>query len=44
MKREIIRCPICSKRVMDIESGYAVLYIKCKHCRQEHRIVWQEAA
>ena len=39
--REIIKCPTCGKRVLDIEAEYVVLYIKCKHCGKEHKIVWQ---
>ena len=40
-KRTAIRCPVCNKRVLDIDAEYAVLYIKCKHCGKEHRIVWR---
>jgi len=39
--RVIIKCPICQKRVLDIDSEFAVLYIKCKHCGKEQRIVWR---
>jgi phage FluMu protein Com len=37
--RRIVRCPLCNKRVLDIEGDYVVLYIKCPHCRTEHKIV-----
>jgi DNA-directed RNA polymerase subunit RPC12/RpoP len=40
-QRKIIKCPTCGKRVLDIDADFAVLYIKCPHCRNEHRIEWQ---
>jgi len=43
-KRTVVKCPTCDKRVMDIDAVYAVLYIKCPHCRKEHQIVWQRKA
>ena len=43
-KRTVVKCPTCDKRVMDIDAAYAVLYIKCPHCRKEHQIVWQRKA
>lgn len=39
MEKVIVKCPLCKRRVMDIETEQAVLYIKCPHCRTEHRIV-----
>lgn len=43
-QRVIVRCPTCNKRVIDIDTDYAVLYIKCPHCSIEHRIVWHRAS
>ena len=40
-QRIIVRCPICGKRVLDIDAEFAVLFIKCPHCKNEHRIVWR---
>ncbi|MCL2061170.1 MAG: hypothetical protein FWH03_00900 [Firmicutes bacterium] len=42
-RRAIIKCPVCRKRVLDIDADFAVLYIKCPHCRNEHRVVWRRS-
>lgn len=35
-KKVKVYCPICNKRILDIEwDGLTIINIKCMHCRKE---------